>query len=57
MKGYKVFNNDRCNLVLNNPENYDSFHPDSVIRKQQFFDQKTPLISNPNMSLNINDEG
>ena len=52
LEGYKIFNNDRA-AVLNNPENYDSFR-DSVIRRQQFFDQKTPLITNPNTNLNIN---
>lgn len=55
LEGYKVFNNDRA-AVLNNPENYDSFR-DSVIRRQQFYDQGTPLVSNPNTGLNINDEG
>ena len=55
LEGYKIFNNDRA-AVLNNPENYDSFR-DSVIRRQQFFDQKTPLITNPNTNLNINVKG
>lgn len=55
LEGYKVFNNDRA-AVLNNPENYDSFR-DSVVRRQQFFNQGTPLVSNPNTGLNINDEG
>lgn len=55
LEGYKVFNNDRA-AVLNNPENYDTFR-ESVIRRQQFFNQGTPLVSNPNTGLNINDEG
>ena len=55
LEGYKIFNNDRA-AVLNNPENYGSFR-DSVLKRQQFWDQKTPLVSNPNTGLNINNEG
>ena len=55
LEGYKIFNNDRA-AVLNNPENYDSFR-DSVIKRQQFWDQNTPLVTNPNTGLNINIEG
>lgn len=55
LEGYKIFNNDRA-AVLNNPENYDSFR-DSVVSRQRFADQKTPLVTNPNTGLTINSDG
>jgi hypothetical protein len=55
LEGYKTFNNDRA-AVLNNPANYDSFR-ESVILRQRFADQKTPLVTNPNTGLTINSDG
>jgi len=55
LEGYKVFNNDRA-TVLNSPQSYDSYK-ESVISRQNFYNQKTPGIINPNTGLNINSDG
>ena len=55
LEGYKVFNVDRA-TVLNSPQSYDSYK-ESVISRQNFYNQKTPGIINPNTGLNINSDG
>ncbi len=55
LEGYKVFNNDRAN-VLNAPSSYDDDR-EGLIARQRFFNQGTPRIVDPSTSVSNNSEG
>ncbi len=55
LEGYKVFDNDRA-FILNSASSYDS-QDEFLTSIQRFYNQRTPLIKDPNTSRKVNSDG